>query len=70
MREPPDFPSREPTPSIAAFPFNLLSLERGMKESSLVASKNVYLDTLAKQFCMEPKKTPKARGVVPRRAVR
>ena len=70
IRDPPDFPSLDPTPSMAALPFSLLSLESGIKASSFVASKNVYFDTRAKQFCIEPKKTPKAKGVVPKRAVK
>lgn len=65
MREPPDFPSREPTPSIAAFHFSLHSLLSGMKESSFVASKRVYFEALARQFCREPKKTHRASGVEP-----
>ena len=32
---------------------------------SLVASKNVYLEALARQFCKDPKNTPTARGVAP-----
>ena len=56
---------REPTPSIAAFPFNLHSLLSGIKASSFVASKRVYLEARARQFCSDPKKTQRARGVMP-----
>ena len=70
MIDAPDFPSLDPTPSIAAFPFSLHSFERGTNASSFVASKNVYLEALAKQFCIDPKKTPNASGVVLNKAVK
>src|SRR3990167_6921490 len=62
MTDPPDLPNLEPTPSMAAFSFELHSLERGTKASSFVASNKVYLEALTKQFCKEPKKTQRARG--------
>src|SRR5581483_1461126 len=65
MIDPPDFPIREPTPSIAAFPLSLHSLLSGMKASSFVASNRVYFEARARQFCKEPKKTQRASGVVP-----
>src|SRR5271170_2369129 len=65
MIEPPDFPRREPTPSIAAFPFCLHSLLSGIKASSFVASNRIYLEALAKQFCIDPKKTQRASDDVP-----
>src|SRR5579862_2889683 len=68
MTEPPDLPRREPTPSIAAFPFSLHSLLKGMKAISLVASNSVYLEARARQFCKEPKKTHNINGDVPRKA--
>ena len=67
---PPDFPRREPTPSIAALPFSLHSLLKGMKAISFVASKRVYLEALARQFCSDPKKTQRASGVVPKRVAK
>ena len=65
--EPPDLPSLEPTPSIAAFPFNLLSALRGMKAISFVISKKVNLLALDKIFCIAPKNTHRARGVHPKK---
>ena len=64
--EPPDLPSLEPTPSMAAFPLIFSSSERGIKDISLVASKRVNFDALLRQFCIAPKKTIRTGTELPR----
>jgi len=66
--DPPDFPSLEPTPSIADFPRCLHSSDKGTNASSFVASKSVYFEALLKQFCIEPKKTLSIKGELPKMA--
>ncbi len=68
MTEPPDFPRRDPTPSMAAFPFSLDSELRGTKATSFVASKRVYLVARAITWCSEPKKILNIRGVEVKKA--
>src|SRR5579883_1820887 len=65
MREPPDLPRRDPTPSIAAFPFCFDSRLSGIKAISFVASNSVYLEARAKVFWSAPKKTAIMIGVLP-----
>src|SRR3989344_2587731 len=67
MTDPPDFPRRDPTPSMAALPFNFDSVLSGMKEISFVASKNVYFEARHRQFCIDPNKAHIIRGVDPPR---
>ena len=61
MVEPPDFPRREATPSIAAFPLRCDSCFSGIKAISFVASKKVYLAALARVFCVAPTQTATVR---------
>ncbi len=68
IKEAPDLPSLEPTPSIADFPFRLHSLLRGKKAISLVTSKKVNFEALEKQFCIDPRKAVRTSGVVPKAA--
>lgn len=65
MIDAPDFPSLEPIPSMAAFPFSLDSLLSGIKAISLVTSKKVNFDALEKIFWKEPKAEAMTNGEVP-----
>src|SRR3989337_1201229 len=69
IKDPPDFPTREPTPSMAALPVILHSLLSGIKASSFVVSKRVYFEARATQFCSDPKNTQRASGVLPRNVI-
>lgn len=64
--DPPDFPIRDPTPSIAAFPFSFDSLLSGIKDISFVASKIVCLQALVMQQWKDPIRTLSINGVAPR----
>ena len=53
---------------MAVFPLSLSSMLKGIKAISLVESKRVNLDALEIQFCIEPKKTTRVKGDVPKTA--
>lgn len=63
-RAPPDFPKRDPMPSMADLPWRRSSEVRDTKAISLVASKRVYFDARIKTFCNDPIKTTNTKGAV------